>query len=98
MLSTCSCELCYTHAPHSCAFVSSQFVFAQWLQTWKRENLNAEKEPDYICIKCNVTILRRIYKDDCAMGHMHKGTWYNKLVVGETAMTVLDNNMDKVIN
>ena len=32
------------------------------------------------------------------MGHMHKGTWYNKLVVGETAMTVLDNNMDKVIN
>ena len=43
-------------------------------------------------------ILWRIYEDDCATDHMHKGTWYNKynkLVVGKTAMPVLDNNMDK---
>jgi len=43
-----------------------------------------------------VLILWRIYKDDSATGHMHRGTWYNNLVVGKTAMMVLDN-MDKGI-
>jgi hypothetical protein len=47
-------------------------------------------------IKCNVITFWRIYKDDSATGHMHKGMWYNNLVVGKTAMMVLDN-MDKGI-
>ena len=50
----------------------------------------------YMYVKCNVIILWSIYKDDCATGHMHTGKWYDKLVAGKTAMTVLDNNMDKV--
>jgi hypothetical protein len=75
--------------------VSRQFEFAERLQTWKCEDLNAEIEPDYIHIKCNEIILWRIYTDDCATGPLHKCTWYDKSVFGQTAMTILDNNMDK---
>jgi hypothetical protein len=56
--------------------MSRQFELAERLQTWKCEDLNAEIEPHYIHMKCKEIMFWRIYKDDYATGHMHKGTWY----------------------
>jgi hypothetical protein len=44
MLSTCRRELSYTHAPHTRTFMGCQFELAERLQTWKCEDLNADRE------------------------------------------------------